>query len=292
MFFLAKAHAKPYTPNASITVWNACAMGYVYLVYSSSQQQLALKARSQLEAQRVTVWMRDPALDRRRPNERVMIESALASASVFMLVWHAATDQSTPQARMILQDVSQAHERRLPILVLEHERDLPAIIQRVRGLLPNESGVPLPIPYNTSDDERIQTLVGELRRPQRRLIVASVIAALGTILLIGLLVIIQNNLQALLAVPELPTLMATATETPSATPTHTPTATETLPPSATPTDIPPTETPRPTDTPTATLTPTPTATATATPTASPTPTSTPTATPTLFMPFVTNTPAS
>ncbi|MFQ3646616.1 MAG: hypothetical protein SNJ54_13515 [Anaerolineae bacterium] len=287
-------------------------MGYVYLVYSSSQQSLALKARSQLEALRVSVWVRDPALDRRRPNERVMIESALASASVFLLVWHAATDQATPQARIILQDVSQAHERRLPILVLEHERDLPTIIQRVRDLLPNEAGVPLPIPYDVGDEQRIHTLVAELQRPQRRLIVASVIAVLGTIILIGLFAIIQNNLQALIEAPELPTLIATATDTPSATLTHTPpptetpppsptptetpppsptptetpppspTPTETPPPSPTPTDIPPTETPRPSDTPTATLTPT----------ATPTLTLTPTATPTPFMLFATNTPAS
>lgn len=269
-------------------------MGYVYLVYSSSQQSLALKARNQLEALRVTVWMRDPALDRKRPNERVMIESALASASVLLLVWHAATDQSTPQARMILQDVSQAHERRLPILVLEHERDLPAIIQRVRGLLPNESGVPLPIPYNLGDEQRIQTIVAEFQRPQRRLIAVGVVAALGTILLIALFAIVQNNLQSLLAPPELPTLITTATDTPSAPPTHTPT------PTATPTDIPPTETPSPSETSTATLTPTPTATPTVTATAPPTatatasPTASPTltATPTPFMPFATNTPAS
>ena len=269
-------------------------MGYVYLVYSSSQRSLALKARSQLETLRITVWVRDPALDRKHSNERIMIESALASASVFLLVWHAATDQTTPQARVILQEVSQAHERRLPILVLEHERDLPAIIQRVQSLLPNESGVPLPIPYDMSDNLRNQTLAAERRRPQRRLIAVSLIALIGTIVLIGLIVLTQNNLQASFQAPELPTLTVTATDTLTSSPTITPSPTQTPQPSHTPTDVPPTATDTPTSSPTLTLTSTPTLTLTSTPTltATPRPSPTLTATPTPFISFATNTPAS
>jgi hypothetical protein len=266
-------------------------MGYVFLAFSETSREFALRTRNHLESARISTWLREPHLDSEQ--NRALIHTALQSASVVLVVWRKSTE-NTSYVAQLQREVTQARQLNIPILMLTNEEEFEVVLDKLKAMVPLQSGgAPLPIPTMEEDAEKIKHIVSELQRPSPRRIFTILITGIGIILFVGVLMALQlpgGSLNPFTATPS-----HTATPTATYTPTATSTATYTPTITATPTRT-PTNTATSTLTPTSSLTPSPTLTATLTPT--------PTQTPTLVntsmsgiiaetrSPFMTNTPSS
>lgn len=255
-------------------------MGHIFITFSDENRALAERARDALEAGGITTWLRDRPYNQDNFTEQKFLDAARYTATAFLVVWYPVSDSSAVPPPRLLQDVKEARDRGQPILHLRDEAHLSELVMQVsRVVQPSHTAAPLPILMIEEDADTIGVFVAQMRSPSRRIIVSLMVGGIGSVILMGLIWIVQ--LPGGLLNP--PIITATHTHTPTVISTstnmHTATATAAETSTAFNTDT-ATVTPTATSTATATSTSTATRIATATRTATPTPTLTMTYTPT------------
>lgn len=285
-------------------------MGHLFITFSDESRALAERARDALEAGGITTWLRDRPYNQDNFAEQKFLDAARYTATAFLVVWQPVSDSSAVPPAQLLQDIKEARDRGQPILHLRDETHLSELVLQVsRVVQPGHTAAPLPILLIEEDADTISDFVAQMRSPSRRIVVSLMVGGIGSVILMGLILIVQmpggllNPSIITATYTHTPTVLststnvhtatgaaaaetstafntdtATVTETSTSFSTDTATATGTATATSTATA---TGTATATHTVTATGTATATYTATALPTATPTPTLTITYTPTL-----------